>query len=206
MTGPTQLAAALTERFPAVECTEDQYGALTADVPVGEWVAVATYARDQLACTYFDWLSAVDEQAEGMVVVVHLWSIGRRAHLLLRTRLTAADGEYQAPSLTGVFRGAAWHERETAEMFGVTFAGHPNLVPLLLPDGFEGHPLRKSFVLASRVAKPWPGAKEPGESEHDAAPSRRRVRPPGTPDVDEWRAANRPAEPDESDQSDEEAP
>ena len=63
-------------------------------------------------------------------------------------------------------------------MFGIGFVGHDRLDTLLLPDGFEGNPLRKDFVLASRVAKSWPGAKEPGESDHDAAPSRRRTRPP----------------------------
>ena len=70
-------------------------------------------------------------------------------------------------------------------MFGIDFDGHPHLVPLLLPDGFEGHPLRKDFVLASRVAKAWPGAKEPGESDAEAArlagpaqdPAARRARP-----------------------------
>jgi NADH-quinone oxidoreductase subunit H len=61
-----------------------------------------------------------------------------------------------------VFAGASWHERETAEMFGIDFAGHPHLVPLLLPDGFEGHPLRKEFVLAAAPPSPGPGAKEPG--------------------------------------------
>src|SRR5258705_10319838 len=77
-------------------------------------------------------------------------------------------------------------------MFGVSFDGHPNLVPLLLPDGFEGNPLRKEFVLASRVAKPWPGAKEPGESDHGpaaaktGAPGRRRTLPPGVPDPETW--------------------
>jgi NADH-quinone oxidoreductase subunit C len=58
---------------------------------------------------------------------------------------------------------------------------------LLLPEEFEGHPLRKDFVLASRVAKPFPGAKEPGESDHQAAaPSRRRTRPAGVPEPDQW--------------------
>ena len=90
-----------------------------------------------------------------------------------------------------MWAGANWHERETFEMFGVVFDGHPNLVPLLLPDGFEGHPLRKEFVLASRVAKAWPGAKEPGESDQDlhrerSSPGRRRMLPPGVPGPDEW--------------------
>ena len=91
---------------------------------------------------------------------------------------------------TEVYRGANWHERETHEMFGMIFDGHPNLMPLLLPDGFEGHPLRKEFVLAARVAKPWPGAKEPGESGR-GAPSRRRMLPPGVPQ--DWGPAARRA-------------
>ncbi|MQA82683.1 MAG: NADH-quinone oxidoreductase subunit C [Streptosporangiales bacterium] len=186
-----ELAAALRERFPGAECAVDAHDTVTADVPGEIWVAVAKHARDGLGCTYFDWLSAVDELDDGYVVVMHLWSIGARRHLLLRTRV-AKDGDLTVPTVTGVFRGAAWHERETAEMFGLLFAGHPNPAPLLLPDGFEGHPLRKDFVLASRVAKAWPGAKEPGESDHEAAPSRRRVRPPGKPDLDEWREASRP--------------
>ena len=83
-----------------------------------------------------------------------------------------------------MFRGASWHERETYEMFGIDFDGHPGLQTLLLPDEFEGHPLRKEFVLASRAANQWPGAKEPGESDTESAasPSRRRMLPPGVPD------------------------
>jgi NADH-quinone oxidoreductase subunit C len=76
-----------------------------------------------------------------------------------------------------VFAGADWHERETHEMFGIEFSGHPGLAPLLLPPGFEGHPLRKDFVLAARVAKAWPGEKEPGGDR-----PRRRARPLGVPE------------------------
>ena len=62
------------------------------------------------------------------------------------------------------------------------FDGHPELRRLLLPDGFEGHPMRKEFVLAARVEKPWPGAKDPGESDSDLVTSpRRRMQPPGVP-------------------------
>jgi len=127
---------------------------------------------------FFDWLTAVDESPEGFAIVVHLFAPVSHAHLLLRTRVPRADP--RLPSAVGVFRGADWHERETFEMFGVVFEGHPNLVPLLLPEGFEGFPLRKDFVLAARVAKAWPGAKEPGESGH-GSPSRRKTLPPGVP-------------------------
>jgi NADH-quinone oxidoreductase subunit C len=85
-----------------------------------------------------------------------------------------------------LFPGAAWHERETHEMFGVGFDGHGELRPLLLPPEFEGHPLRKEFVLASRVAKAWPGAKEPGESHEGGGSRRQPMRPPGVPDRSEW--------------------
>ncbi|MCF2532526.1 NADH-quinone oxidoreductase subunit C [Yinghuangia soli] len=166
----------------------DAYGLPTADVPAENWTAALTAARDILGLTYFDWLTAVDETADGFTVVAHLCTApGPR--MLLRTRIPHEDPHL--PTATGVYAGAAWHERETAEMFGITFDDHPHPAPLLLPDGFEGHPLRKDFVLASRVAKPWPGAKEPGESDaHEGgaarAPGRRRILPPGVPDPNEW--------------------
>jgi NADH-quinone oxidoreductase subunit C len=110
----------------------------------------------------------------------------------------------EVESLVDLYPGAAWHERETYEMFGIVFARHPDLRPLLLPPEFEGHPLRKEFVLASRVAKPWPGAKEPGESDHDApaaaAPTgRRRTRPPGVPTPEE-RGPRDPGAPEVADE------
>jgi NADH-quinone oxidoreductase subunit C len=60
-------------------------------------------------------------------------------------------------SWTSLFGGANWHEREVWEMFGIVFAGHPNLRYLYLPTDFEGHPLRKDFPLLARMVKPWPG-------------------------------------------------
>ena len=109
-----------------------------------------------------------------------MWSVGARRGILLRTRVDRDGGSL--PSLTAVWAGAAWHERETREMFGIEFSGLPDASPLLLPEGFEGHPLRKEFVLASRVAKEWPGAKEPGESVAG------RKRPLGVPAPGAWGA------------------
>ena len=56
-----------------------------------------------------------------------------------------------------MYTGANWHERETWEMFGINFAGHPDLRHMYLPTEFEGFPLRKDFPLLARLVKPWPG-------------------------------------------------
>ena len=63
----------------------------------------------------------------------------------------------KAPSWTPLYKGANWHERETWEMFGIDFEGHPGLRHIYLPEEFEGHPLRKDFPLIAREVRPWPG-------------------------------------------------
>jgi NADH-quinone oxidoreductase subunit C len=158
---------------------------LTVDVPVDQWPVAVRDARDGLGYDFLDWLSAVDERADGFRIVAHLWSTAGRTGILLRTM--ASRDAPAVPSIVDIFAGAAWHERETHEMFGVDFPGHPGkLEPLLLPPQFEGYPLRKEFILASRVAKPWPGAKEPGESHDPTAARRSPMRPPGVPAPGEW--------------------
>jgi len=167
------------------------------DVAPEEWVRGAAELRDA-GFTFFDWLTAVDEtdRAEnpGFDIVCHLYDTSRRGAIrdhLLRTRLPEGGA---VDSLTSLFAGAAWHEREMHEMFGIDVAGFDDgtglgLRPLLLPNGFEGHPLRKSFVLAARASKAWPGAKEPGEGGESkpGRPSgaRRKVSAPGVPGP-EW--------------------
>ena len=176
----------------------DAHGTVCVDVPVALWHKALRAARDQLGLDMFDWLSAVDQmdaELPGFDIVVHL--VGSRSggegigasaglvRLMLRTRVPTSD--LTIASVTNLWPGAAWHERETHEMFGVGFDGFDDgtgrgLRPLLLPDGFEGTPLRKSFVLAARASKAWPGAKEPGESDAHSAPARRKTLPPGVPD------------------------
>ncbi|HVW81971.1 MAG TPA: NADH-quinone oxidoreductase subunit C [Mycobacteriales bacterium] len=153
---------------------------VTVDVSAESWVAVATRLRDgpRSDCDFFDWLSAYDDGGAGLAVVARVWSVAKRHGVVVRTHVVRDGGSL--PTLTGIWPGAGWHERETHEMFGIDFAGHGDLRTLLLPDGFDGNPLRKEFVLASRVAKEWPGAKEPGES----TPGRKR--PLGVPGPGEW--------------------
>jgi NADH-quinone oxidoreductase subunit C len=181
---PDELCAGVRDWLGHNAETEVEHGQLTVDVPPEAWVTTLRAVRDRLGCDFFDWLSAVDELADGFSVLTHLWSTAGRHHLLIRTRLPA--GNPVLATATGIFRGANWHERETREMFGIVFDGHPNPIPLLLPDGFEGQPLRKDFVLVSRAVKAWPGEVEPGQSKAGTTRRRRRSVPPGVPDPGEW--------------------
>jgi len=161
------------------------------DVPLDQWVAEASVLKAN-GFTYFDFLTAIDQTdasgedaVPGFDIVLHVYEPrepGDLGQAMIRTRVPEKGS---IASLTGVYAGAAWHERETHEMFGVRFDGFADatgqgLRPLLLPNGFEGHPWRKDFVLTARVSKDWPGAKEPGEG--GGGHQRRKMAPPGLPD------------------------
>ena len=80
-----------------------------------------------------------------------------RRHVGVTLKVDVPDDTLTIESWFTVYAGANWHERETHEMFGISFAGHPDLRNMYLPTGFEGYPLRKDFPLLSRMVKPWPG-------------------------------------------------
>ncbi len=85
------------------------------------------------------------------------------------------DAVMAIDSWSEVFAGANWHERETHEMFGIGFNGHPDLRNMYLPTDFEGYPLRKDFPLLARIVKPWPGIVDveplPGDDEEEGEAS-----------------------------------
>lgn len=132
-------------------------------------VEAVTILRDDpgLQCRFFTFLSAIDrsalgEEGEGLEVLVHLYSPDNAIHVTIHVPVSPSNPE--CPTITGVFAGAEWHEREAREMFGIHFSGHPNLTNLYLPEDFEGYPLLKSFKLPGRLVKEWPGAKDPDEA------------------------------------------
>ena len=91
-----------------------------------------------------DAVSGVDWIAEGQIEVIYDYFHPHNPwRIAVRTRVPRDNGA--VPTLSGVFAGANWHERETAEFFGILFTGHPNLIPLLLPEDATYHPLRKDF-------------------------------------------------------------
>ena len=87
-------------------------------------------------------------------ILAQFYSLSQQVGVILKTDV---GEDMTIDTIRDIFPGADWHERETYEMFGISFRGHPTLQPLYLPTEFEGHPLRKDFPLLARQVKPWPG-------------------------------------------------
>ena len=152
------------------------------DVAPQDWHLAVAGARDE-GFDYFDWLGCVDDigRSDTFRVVLMLRRAGSFEAQVLTTRVPRENPKLD--SIGDLFAGAGWHERESAELFGIEFVGGDRR-RLLLGADIEGAPLRKDEVLAARTVEAWPGAKEPGETA--ASPSRRRMVPPGVPDPLVW--------------------
>jgi NADH-quinone oxidoreductase subunit C len=164
------------------------------------WPHAAEVARARFGCAFFDFLSAIDwlpspfgreldaqvddptpRDAPPMVsgyaggdtrFQVFARVVNVREHWGVTFKTDLPDDDLVVGTWSRTYLGANWHERETHEMFGIGFAGHPWLANLYLPGAFEGFPLRKDFPLLSRRVKPWPGIVDvepmPGEDEPEA--------------------------------------
>lgn len=103
-------------------------------------------AQDQsLAFTFLSDITAVDRFPiePRFDVNYHLLSMQRRERVRIKIRISGADAVL--PSVTGIWPTANWHEREIFDLFGIRFEGHPDLTRILMPDDWEGHPLRKDY-------------------------------------------------------------
>ncbi|UCE02851.1 MAG: NADH-quinone oxidoreductase subunit C, partial [Candidatus Latescibacterota bacterium] len=106
--------------------------------------AVARFCREDPAL-YFDFLSSLCgvDAHESIDVVYHLYSYEHRHGVVLKVKVH--KGKPLTKTVTTVWRGANWFERETFDLFGVRFEGHPDLRRIMLPDDWEGYPLRKEY-------------------------------------------------------------
>ncbi len=103
--------------------------------------------RDDYGFNYLANLSSVD-YGEEFEVVYHLYSIPDNNKVCVKTRVSRNSAEVD--SLIDIWPTADWQEREVYDLMGINFKGHPNLIRVLLPDDFAGHPLRKDFVMGGR--------------------------------------------------------
>jgi NADH-quinone oxidoreductase subunit C len=128
------------------------YGELSISVEAADLIDVVTFLRDDARCQF---ISIIDvcgadypSRAKRFDVVYHLLSPKQNLRIRIKVQ---ADEETVVPSLTAVYPGADWFERETYDLYGVPFSGHPDLRRILTDYGFEGHPLRKDFPLTGFV-------------------------------------------------------
>ena len=150
-TTPSQLVAALQSEHPdwITQITE-ALGEVTALVPREQIVALCSYLKTA-PDAHFDFLAdlcGVDrgvEEEPRFEVNYHLFSTTKFHRLRLKVLVNEDDA--RVPTVTGVWRTANWHERETFDLMGVLFEGHPDLRRILLPEDWQGHALRKDFPL-----------------------------------------------------------
>jgi NADH-quinone oxidoreductase subunit C len=149
MTAPADVFAAVQSQFPAATArpTLDH---TAINVPVGDVVAVLTHLRDVQSMDFLVDVTAVDwgvEATPRFSVVWHLLSTTKNNYVRV-VAACASDSEPVAPTISHLWAGANWHERETFDLLGVRFEGHPDLRRILMWDGYPHHPLRKDFPLA----------------------------------------------------------
>jgi NADH-quinone oxidoreductase subunit C len=153
----TSLGEAIAEALPgAVRGYAVERGELTVAAEAADIVAVMRFLRDDPDCAFVSFidLTAVDwpARARRFDVVYHLLSPTRNRRVRVKIE---ADEATPVASVTEVFPGANWFEREAYDLYGVAFTGHPDLRRLLTDYGFEGHPLRKDFPLTGFVELRW---------------------------------------------------
>jgi NADH-quinone oxidoreductase subunit C len=143
------LAAANPEYLADLKFDRDE---LTLTVPAGHIVAVGRLLKSQQQYVRLSTVTGVDwyPAEPRFEVVYHLLSLTRNTRLRVKCKLPGTNPEID--SLTGVWRSANWYERETFDLFGIRFRNHPDLTRIMLPQDWEGHPLRKDCpVTGTRV-------------------------------------------------------
>jgi NADH-quinone oxidoreductase subunit C len=151
--GLQQFGEAIAAALPsAISSVSTAFGELTLTVEPTRLIETVTYLRDDPSCLFVSFidLTAVDypTREKRFDVVTHLLSPKYNRRIRIKVATGATD---PVPSLIGLYPAANWYERETYDLFGVLFSGHPDLRRLLTDYGFDGHPLRKDFPMTGYV-------------------------------------------------------
>lgn len=164
-----EVAAAVVERF-AGSVFQESHGQSVVYVDAARFAEVATFLRDDQRFTMCVDICAVDHSADAVrhipdgvaperfEVVANFLSHARNRRI--RVICEVPESDPTVPSLTPIYPGCNFPERETYDLFGIVFDGHPELTRILMPDDWEGHPLRKDFAPA-RVPVTFKGDPSP---------------------------------------------
>lgn len=148
----------LKTRFGDTVLDEREFrGEKTVTVKKEEIVPVCTYLRDELGFNFLTDLCGVDYlgQSPRFMMVYQLYNIG--THLRLRVKAPVEEADTAIDTVSGVWSTANWLERECWDLMGISFNNHPDLRRILLPDDWEGHPLRKDYPVQGPDREPYQG-------------------------------------------------
>jgi NADH-quinone oxidoreductase subunit C len=149
MTTDAAITTAISQQFPSA-APRASLDCPAFNVPAAEALALLQHLRDAQGYDFLMDVTAVDWSAEKsprFTVVWHLYSSTKHTYVRIAADC-ASDSEPVMPTATGLWAGADWHERETYDMLGITFTGHPDLRRILMWDAYPYFPLRKEFPLA----------------------------------------------------------
>ena len=139
-----ELAERITAEFPQAQVTESSFGETVVRIPREEYKRFCLFSRDGLGFSYPGDLTGTDRK-DYLEVVLHLFKMEANGPRLV-VKVEVDRSEPRVESVTDVWTGVEYHERETMDMFGIDFEGHPDLRPILLPENWQGgHPLLKDF-------------------------------------------------------------
>jgi NADH-quinone oxidoreductase subunit C len=157
---PLQIADKIKEKFPDEVLEVKKFREQAAvTLKKDRILEICRYLHDDsdLCFDYLVDVCGVDYQGRNekrFEVVYHLYSI-KRCHAI-RLKAEVPESSLEIDSVTAVWAGANWHERECYDMFGIIFKGNPDLRRVLMPEDWEGHPLRKDYPLKG-TEKEWSG-------------------------------------------------
>jgi len=142
-----KLAEEIKSHFLEAEVKVQRKSRITVFIGRELMIEIARYLNKKMGFDQVVSVSGVDKIKENaFIIVYHIWSTSKKVLVTLKTQVPRDNPSL--PSLIKIFEGVNWHEKETHEMFGIKFEGHPDLGRLLLPEGWDGKfPLRKDFTL-----------------------------------------------------------
>lgn len=164
---PLQITGKIKEKFPdEVISVKEFRGQASVTIKKDRLVDICRWLHDEpeMGFDYLQDLCGVDypKIEKGLPrfeVVYHLYSMTHRHAVRLKAQVSEVDCSIE--SVVPIWIGANWHERECFDMFGITFRGHPDLRRILMPEDWEGHPLRKDYPLKGPSPEAeWKGFKE----------------------------------------------
>ncbi len=168
-----EIVEAINAQFGGgVEEVTEYAGETTVRVAKDHLVEVCRFLRDQHSFTYLSDIGGIDRFTEEDRYEVFYNAISMQNAKRIRLKVRVDENEMTVPTVTGVWMSASWPERETYDMFGIRFDGHPDLRRMYMPEDFEYYPLRKEFpLLGIPGSLPLPAQTPGGDLNYDPFPA-----------------------------------